>query len=67
MPNTDNLTEAVPEWWQFFPPPVAPPYEGPHWYDWDILQDKILTWAPILFMGLLVYFLWRIDDITETF
>ncbi len=31
----------------------------PHWYDWSMLQDKIITWAPILFMGLLVLFLWR--------
>ncbi len=31
----------------------------PHWYDWDMLQDKIITWAPIVFMGLLVLFLWR--------
>jgi cell division protease FtsH len=31
----------------------------PHWYDWSQLQDKIITWAPILFMGLLVFFLWR--------
>ncbi len=30
-----------------------------HWYDWDRLDDLIITWAPILFMGLLVYFLWR--------
>jgi cell division protease FtsH len=30
-----------------------------HWYDWDNIQDLILTWAPILFMGLLVFFLWR--------
>ena len=38
---------------------AAPPVDVPHWYDWANLQDKILTWAPILFMGLLVYFLWR--------
>jgi cell division protease FtsH len=30
-----------------------------HWYDWDRLSDIIITWAPILFMGLLVFFLWR--------
>jgi cell division protease FtsH len=26
------------------------------WYD---VQDKIITWAPIIFMGLLVFFIWR--------
>src|SRR5215212_5756348 len=31
----------------------------PHWYEWDQLSDTIITWAPILFMGLLVFFLWR--------
>jgi cell division protease FtsH len=30
-----------------------------HWYDWDNIQDWIITWVPILFMGLLVFFLWR--------
>src|SRR5215204_6736538 len=31
----------------------------PHWYDWPSLEDKIITWAPIIFMGLLVFFIWR--------
>jgi cell division protease FtsH len=31
----------------------------PKWYDWENLQDKIIIWAPILFMGLLVFFLWK--------
>ncbi len=35
------------------------PIDVPHWYDWDNMQDWIITWAPILFMGLLVFFLWR--------
>src|SRR3954451_142843 len=39
--------------------PNSAPTDVPHWYDWDNLQDLILTWAPILFMGLLVFFLWR--------
>ena len=38
---------------------VTTPPELPHWYDWDVLKDNIITWAPILFMGLLVFFLWR--------
>ncbi len=38
---------------------AAPPVDIPHWYDWDNIQDLILTWAPVLFMGLLVFFLWR--------
>ncbi len=36
-----------------------PQVDLPHWYEWDNLKDQIITWAPILFMGLLVYFLWR--------
>jgi cell division protease FtsH len=30
-----------------------------HWYDWDHVQSFILTWFPIIFMALLVFFLWR--------
>jgi cell division protease FtsH len=30
-----------------------------HWYDWDHIQEWIITWAPIIFMGLLVFFIWR--------
>src|SRR6476660_10611092 len=33
--------------------------EGPHWYDWSELSNTILTWAPVIFMGLLVLFIWR--------
>jgi cell division protease FtsH len=36
----------------------APP-DLPHWYDWDQMSNTILTWAPVLFMGLLVFFIWR--------
>src|SRR3954451_18816564 len=41
--------------------PPTPPHivDTSHWYDWDRLSDIIITWAPILFMGLLVFFLWR--------
>jgi cell division protease FtsH len=39
---------------------VAPtPPDLPHWYDWSQLSDTILTWAPILFMLLIVFFLWK--------
>ena len=43
------------------PAPVTPPsaVDGVHWYDWSHVSDLIITWAPILFMGLLVYVLWR--------
>src|SRR5215218_8977716 len=39
-------------------PPVTS-VDVSHWYDWDRLSDTIITWAPILFMGLLVFFIWR--------
>src|SRR3954465_2130015 len=41
--------------------PVTPPSaaESVHWYDWSHVSDLIITWAPILFMGLLVFVLWR--------
>jgi cell division protease FtsH len=41
------------------PAQIVPHYEVPHWYDWSQLTDTFLTWAPVLFMGLLVYFIWR--------
>src|SRR3954451_25362709 len=44
------------------PQPVqitAPQVDSPHWYDWSQLSDTIITWAPIIFMGLLVFFIWR--------
>jgi cell division protease FtsH len=33
--------------------------EGPAWYSWDNISNWLQTWAPIIFMGLLVFFLWR--------
>src|SRR5687768_1478290 len=33
--------------------------EDPGWFNWDAIQDWILTWFPIIFMGLLVFVLWR--------
>jgi cell division protease FtsH len=30
-----------------------------HWYDWDRISLWIQMWAPIIFMGLLVFFIWR--------
>ncbi len=30
-----------------------------HWYDWPQLSLLIQTWAPIVFMGLLVFFIWK--------
>jgi cell division protease FtsH len=38
---------------------AAQPPDLPHWYDWSQLSDTVLTWAPVLFMGLLVFFIWR--------
>jgi cell division protease FtsH len=38
---------------------AAPPPDLPHWYDWSQLSNTVLTWAPVLFMGLLVFFIWR--------
>src|SRR3954462_15198287 len=44
------------------PVPIPDPtvhISGPHWYDWSQLSDTILTWAPVIFMVLLVFFIWR--------
>src|SRR5436190_1925995 len=38
-------------------PVFVPP--KPHWYDWDNIQDKIIVWAPILFMIIIAFFLWK--------
>jgi cell division protease FtsH len=40
------------------PPPPAIP-DAPAWYDWDNLSNLILMWAPVIFMGLLVFLIWR--------
>ena len=43
------------------PAPVTTttPVDVAHWYEWDQLSQTILTWAPVIFMGLLVFFIWR--------
>ena len=56
MPVTATPTPA--------PEPVIP--DVPHWYDWSQLSDTIITWAPILFMLLIVYFLWRTMTVSYT-
>src|SRR3954464_6228380 len=40
-------------------PSIVSQLDVPHWYDWDQLSASIQTWAPILFMALLVFFIWR--------
>jgi cell division protease FtsH len=40
-------------------PPTQVPFQPPHWYDWDQLSNTIIMWAPILFMALIVFFMWR--------
>ncbi|HKY65665.1 MAG TPA: ATP-dependent zinc metalloprotease FtsH, partial [Acidimicrobiales bacterium] len=34
-------------------------YDELHWYEWAALKDEIITWAPIVFFALLVFFIWR--------
>ncbi|MDP9344489.1 MAG: AAA family ATPase [Actinomycetota bacterium] len=33
--------------------------QGPAWYSWDSISQWLQTWAPIIFTGLLVFFIWR--------
>ena len=33
--------------------------EGPAWYEWDSISQWLLTWAPIIFMLIIVIVLWR--------
>jgi cell division protease FtsH len=40
-------------------PPFAQIPAGPHWYDWDAISLWLQTWAPIIFMALLVFLIWR--------
>src|SRR5687768_7353754 len=55
MPVTPSATpEATPA-----PTTTFEPTDTYHWYDWDNLSSLIITWAPIIFMGLLVFFIWR--------
>jgi cell division protease FtsH len=37
----------------------VPVPESPAWYSWDSISTWLQTWAPIIFMGLLVFFIWR--------
>ena len=39
--------------------PRPQPVAEMNWYDWDQLQGTIITWAPIIFMGLICFFIWR--------
>src|SRR3712207_6789379 len=39
------------------PPPA--PAEDFAWYEWASISMWLQTWAPIIFMGLLVFFIWR--------
>jgi cell division protease FtsH len=38
---------------------AAPVPDSPAWYAWDNISQWLQTWAPIIFMGLLVFFIWR--------
>ena len=38
---------------------LAPEPQGPEWYEWDSISVWLQTWAPIIFMGLLVFFIWK--------
>jgi cell division protease FtsH len=38
---------------------TVPPAAEAHWYQWDQLEPEIITWAPIIFMALIVIFIWR--------
>ncbi len=42
---------------QVTPPGQVP--EGPAWYEWDSVSAWLLTWAPIIFMLIIVVVLWR--------
>jgi cell division protease FtsH len=37
----------------------VPVPNDPAWYSWDSISTWLQTWAPIIFMGLLVFFIWR--------
>ena len=41
-------------------PPAPPaPVEGPAWYSWDTISVWLQTWAPLIFMLIIVIVLWR--------
>ncbi len=42
---------------QLVPPGKVPP--GPHWYEWDSISVWLQTWAPLIFMAIIVVVLWR--------
>src|SRR5215213_927066 len=48
LPDVDQLLAAV-----------TPAVPETHWYDWSQLEPQIITWAPIIFMALIVLFIWR--------
>ena len=33
--------------------------EAVAWPEWWLVEDKIITWGPLIFMALLVFFIWR--------
>ncbi len=33
--------------------------EAVAWPEWWLIEDKIITWGPLIFMALLVFFIWR--------
>ncbi|CAA9488609.1 MAG: Cell division protein FtsH [uncultured Solirubrobacteraceae bacterium] len=39
-------------------PPGTPP-DLPQWYEWDSISMWLQTWAPLIFMGIIVLVLWR--------
>src|SRR3954447_17183145 len=52
----DGFPEPTPTPIPLAPPKTVPPTHVP-W--WDHLETIIFNWAPIIFMGLLVFFIWR--------
>ena len=42
---------------QITPPGTVP--EGPAWYEWASVSEWLQTWAPIIFMAIIVVVLWR--------
>jgi cell division protease FtsH len=39
--------------------PATTSVQESHWYEWNHLEPEIITWAPIIFMFLIVVFIWR--------
>jgi cell division protease FtsH len=61
FPDLANAPHWTFEWVTQPATTTAPftPTQTYHWYSWDALSSNIITWAPIIFMGLLVFFIWR--------